>query len=182
MLGKSITVPSFTYDFLPSLYRKITSVGESQHLFGVVHRCLSAAELSAVNVLLSQINSLPIQANQPVKVASRFLMADGMTYFSTAYRRVRVRNSYTVELYSGGFGQICGFVAIDRLDCVLVRLSQTSTIEYDSLSSLSRPRIIPVTSGAMMCVKAEVLKAKCVFVHGSTASYVVCFPNSLIYD
>ena len=63
-------------------------------MLGVLVRCLSLVELSAVNLLLSKLNVPPIRDDERVKVASRLLTEDGTTYYSTAYRCVR--NSYTV--------------------------------------------------------------------------------------
>ena len=159
-------------------------IGDGEHALGVMMRYLPPAELSAVNSFLSQFNLPLLTDNQRVQVASRLLTQDGTTYHSTAYRRVKVRNSYTVQ-YRGGFGQICGFVAIDGLSYVLVlivKLLPSAGTGYDAIDSLSHSTIKPVTCGPVICIKSSELKSKCVFINGSVNSYVASFPYSLMYD
>ena len=90
-----------------------------EHVLGVVLSTLSPTELAAINLLISELDFPLIEQDQRVQVASRLITEDGITFYSTAYKRVRVRNSYTVH-YSSGFGQICCFVALDGLSYVLV--------------------------------------------------------------
>ena len=166
------------------MYRKATLIGEEERILGVVVRCLSPAELLAVNLLLSELNLPSVEDDQRVQVASRLITDDGTTYYSTAYRRVKVRNSYTVQ-YCGGFGQICGFIALDGLSCVLVlvvKLLQSAGTGYHAVDSLSHSTIKPVTCGPMVCIRSSALKSKCVFINGSSSSYVASFPYSLMYD
>ena len=166
------------------LFRKVTLIGESEHLLGVAEKCLSSAELSAVNSLLAHVRLPAISDGQAVKVASRLVRKDGTTFFSMAYKRVRVRNSYTVQ-YSGGHGQICNFVVVDGLDYVLVliyKLLQRSNIGYSALDALSVSTITAVSRGPIVCVPSTALQRKCVFINGSSTSYVLSFPNSLVYD
>lgn len=94
------------------LYRKSTLVGEGDHVLGVVMRSLSSTELAAINLHISELDLPPIEQDQRIQVASRLIKEDGTMYYSTSYKRVRVRNSYTVQ-YSGGFGQISSFVTLD---------------------------------------------------------------------
>ena len=75
--------------------RKSTLVGEG----GVVLRNLSPTELAAINLLISELDLPPIEKDQRVQVASHLITEDGTTYYSTAYKRVRVRNSYTVWIW-----------------------------------------------------------------------------------
>ena len=46
-------------------------IGEGERVLGVSVRCLSPAELSAVNLLLSELNLPPVEQDQRVEVASR---------------------------------------------------------------------------------------------------------------
>lgn len=156
-------------------------IGEGERILGVLMRCLS---LSAVNSFLSQFNLPLLAGDQQVRVASRLLTEDGTTYYSTAYRRVKVRNSYTVQ-YCGGFGQICGFITLDGLSYVLVlvvKLLLSAGTGYDAVDSLFQSTIKPVTCGPLVCIRSSELKSKCVFINGSVSSYVASFPYSLMYD
>ena len=159
-------------------------------------RCLSPGELTLVNQLLSQHHFRNISAHDTVQVGSRLVLDDGAqsqctTYFSTKYKRVKVRNSFTVR-YSEGFGQVSAFIAIDGLDCVVVlleKLVQTSTcqnqfrIGHDALDNLPSSELVPVAHGPPMCVLSTSLKGKCVFVNaGSSGLFVISFPFSLLYD
>ena len=97
---------------------------------------------------------------------------------------MRVRNSYTVQ-YSGGFGQICSFVALDGLSYVLVlliKLLQLPGTGYEAVDSLLHSSIKPVTCGPMVCIASSALHSKCVFIGGPSSSYVASFPYSLVYD
>lgn len=148
------------YNNLLCLFRKVTLVGESEHLLGVAEKCLSSAELSAVNSFLADVWLSAICDGQAVK------------------KRVRVRNSYTVQ-YSGGVGQICNFVVIDGLEYVLVliyKLLRSTNVGYRALDlSVS---IAAVSRGPIISIPSTELQRKCVFISGSTSSYVVSFPNS----
>ena len=166
------------------MHRKSTLVGEGEHVLGIVLRTLSPTELAAINLLISELDFPLIEQDQRVQVASRLITEDGTTFYSTAYKRVRVRNSYTVQ-YSSGFGQICCFVALDGLSYVLVlltKLLQLAGTGYEAVDSLSYSSIKPVTCGPMVCIPSSALHSKCVFIGGSSISYVASFPYSLMYD
>ena len=65
---------------------------------------------------------------------------------------------------------------------ILHKLLQSSNIGYTALDALSASTIAAVSRGPIVCVPSSALKRKCVFVNGSTSSYVLSFPNSLVYD
>ena len=73
-------------------------------------------------------------------------------FFSVAYKRVKVRNSYTVQ-YSDGVGQICNFVVVDGLSYVLVLIYKrlpSSSIGYNALS------VSTIARGPIICIPSSV--------------------------
>lgn len=152
------------------------------------HQTLLNEQLLALN--------LDVAPTDLCNVAYR-VTQDNTLYYSSHYRRVKARNSYTVKFNgSAQYGQIQFFVSVsDHVFAFIVKLEAKPEscqahfgISHNSLDSLHVSKIVPVESagGSIMCIPVTRLISKCVFVSIDDdlckCQYVVSFPNRLHHD
>ena len=107
--------------------RRPVSMGQGGYLLGVTERVLCPNELSVVNQFLMQIR---VPCVREVKVGSHLFLDDNTVFYLAGYKRMKVRNSYTVK-YLHRVGQISAFLSVndglDHIFVLLVKLVQTAT-------------------------------------------------------
>ena len=122
-------------------------------------------------------------------------------FYSSTYKRIKKRNSYTVVFQEdsgcAAYGQILFFVSVSnnvfvfvsKFEVLCVTCQSHFGLSHDSLDKLSVSRIVLIesNSGELVCIPASQLQAKCIFVSVTNSSsscyqYVVTFPNTLLYD
>lgn len=125
------------------------------------------------------------------------LVKNKQVFFSSKYKRVKARNSYTVKFADGltlHYGIINFFVSVSneilvfilKLKPKLCTCSVHFGISDTCLDDFTGSKIVPLEAGqsTLVCIKADQLVSKCVFIDikDSHEQYIVSFPNSLLQD
>ena len=161
---------------------------------GTFLKTLSRNELQLLNETLVSSN-LPSSCDT---VSAGFRCVKNKTlYYSKKYKRVKARNSYTVQFSVDSnlaYGKIKFlvfvyhevFVFISKLQPLASSCETHFAVSHSSLDRLPTSSIIPLYPDleTEMCIHAESLVSKCVFINvtDSNEQYVVSFPNTLLQD
>ena len=147
----------------------------------------------ATNDLLSRLAPTvePLTTFTKVQVFYRVEL-NGSLYYSTRYRRVKHRNSYTIAYEHSGhqlFGQIQYYIAMLQLNTILVVVqkcvltSETAQHHFGlSTPAISTPSLfhfVSVSPSATV-IDVSMIKQKCLFMDfGSPTKYIICVPNTM---
>ena len=150
---------------------------------------LSDEVLQVVNLRMSEHDLPAVGAQQAVPKFYRMIIKNTL-YFSVEYKRVKIRNSYTVvyidsddgkelfflQLYMGNFAFLLS------LDPLPVTCQAHFGLAHTALDLVHR--LIPVNDcGCLKCVPASAILCKCVYIAiNGIQTYVVTFPNQLLSD
>lgn len=112
--------------------------------------------------------------------------------YSAEYRRVTVRNTYTIAYHDGNdvmFGLVQYFIHVSgQTGAVLKPFICTScsahfNLAYDALDNLPSSHFMRVVSvRSLNFVPLVNFLSKCILMEFSHGTYVVSFPNSLTFD
>lgn len=166
-------------------------------LMGEVALRLSTSEM-LLNQQLSSLN-LDVLSNEALCNVAYHMAQDNTLYYSSRYKRVKSRNSYTVKFKnvdgSSQYGQVQFFVSVSSQVFAFVLKLQTHSvscqahfsISHNSLDVLHVSKIVPIecSGGRMVCIPASNHISKCVFISIDDlckCQYVVSFPNRLLHD
>lgn len=154
---------------------------------------LNGQYLNTLNNKLKEDNVSEVAEGTSIIVAHR-LVLNNCLYYSEQYKRVKSRNSYTVQYGSSfKFGKMQFFVSIHKkiyviiteLNPVLVSSKEHFQINNFALDKMSTSKLFPVVTGNDVCLQVtpSLLLSKCVYIHVSDPfQYVVTFPNRLVFD
>ena len=174
-----------TYYFV---YRNSSPQGVS--LKSECHITIGEPYRSAIVQAVGQVFS-PTQ----MRVGER-LVVDKTTYYSKQYKRVKARNSYTVELTIPGdatgqldFGHIQFFIQLpvgifapgNVFKQVDASCSAHFSVSNSSLQLMNRLHVLK-DEYSVVCVPVSSLKRKCVFMQMDDVLYTAQLPNSFLFD
>lgn len=123
------------------------------------------------------------------ETASTFFRAiiKGETYYSRAYNRSKMRNSYTVEYIANGqqkFGYIEYFISFMSHTAVVVKPhTPTQDFCYPASLGVLRTNIVPVRVGsAITVISPSNILHKCVCMQLPHCTYIARLPNNVCTD
>ena len=163
---------TFALIHIYSICRKHTQDG----LLGEVPKALTDQEVCLLN---AQVYSGLPQGNLYLLVLGVQLLKGWQRemLYSSTYKRIKKRNSYTVVFQDSGcaaYGQILFFVSasnnvfafVSKFEVLRATCQSHFGLSHDSLDKLSASRIVPIesNSGELVCIPASQLQAKCIFV------------------
>ena len=175
-----------------------TVAGQQQHCCMVVNPfCdqLSDEVLQVVNLRMSE-HDLPagVGAQQAVPKFYRMIIKNTL-YYSVKYKRVKIRNSYTVVYIDSDdgkehFGKIVFFLQLYMGNFAVLLSPDPLPVTCQAHFGLAHTaldlvhRLIPVNDcGCLKCVPAFAIVCKCVYIAiDGIQTYVVTFPNQLLSD
>ena len=137
---------------------------------------LSILPIGIIDIINNTLGEDHLQVNTVVAKYFR-AVCKGSTLFSKEYRRVKVRNSFTVMYHNGGvkFGVILFFITIQsHMFAIVESLAANSS---SPLLAILHQYITPVCiSNNFDCIAVECILCKCVYVHVNNSSYCCKVP------
>ena len=141
--------------------------------------CTVIGSLKTINLDIEVQRKVSEAFQTAAETASAFFRAtiNGETYYSRAYDRARVRNSYTVEYIDNErhkFGYIEYFISLKaHTAAVITPLTPTQNFCYPASLRVLRRNLVPVCVASSICViSLSCILHKCVCVSLSNYTYI----------